>query len=426
MELGQQRDRPREAPPYGSEPSGSPPLHRDQAGDRRGSDHRGLPRRDRDRPLVADAGLPAAGGRLHDRAPGGHDELRRGAAIDRGVHGRVRKDSRRSKGVDHAHRRADPTFLVWLTRRQMAAIIEVEKLTKSYGSKRGITDVSFRVEEGEVFGFLGPNGAGKTTTIRTLMALLRADSGKARIAGLDSWDKSLEIKRIVGYMPGEPALDPNLSGGQILEYFTHLGGGVERAYLKQLIERFDLDTSRKFRQYSTGNKRKVVLIQAFMHRPRVLILDEPTSGLDPLNQQEFDRLVKEARDDGRTVFLSSHVLSEVEKTCTRVGIIRDGSLVRIGGISEVSAIKRYEITITFANPVPVETFKALDGVAEVESLDQGRGVRLAMQGPADAVIKAAALYPVVSLTSHEPSLEDIFLRYYEGNGVPAREAQGVA
>jgi ABC-2 type transport system ATP-binding protein len=258
------------------------------------------------------------------------------------------------------------------------------------------------------------------------MALLRADSGRARIAGLDSWEKSLEIKRIVGYMPGEPALDPNLSGGQILEYFAHLRGGVDRTYLKHLIERFDLDTSRKFRQYSTGNKRKVVLIQAFMHRPRLLILDEPTSGLDPLNQQEFDRLVKEARDDGRTVFLSSHVLSEVEKTCTRVGIIRDGSLVRIGGISEVSAIKRYEITITFANSVPVETFQALDGVAEAESLDNGRGVRLAMQGSADAVIKAAALYPVVSLTSHEPSLEDIFLRYYEGNGIHAREAQGVA
>jgi ABC-2 type transport system ATP-binding protein len=308
----------------------------------------------------------------------------------------------------------------------MAAIIEVEKLTKTYGTKRGIADVSFQVEEGQVFGFLGPNGAGKTTTIRTLMALLRADSGSARIAGLDSWEKSLEIKRLVGYMPGEPALDPNLTGGQILEYFAHLRGGVDQSYLKQLIDRFDLDTSRKFRQYSTGNKRKVVLIQAFMHRPQVLILDEPTSGLDPLNQLEFDRLVKEARDDGRTVFLSSHVLSEVEKTCTRVGIIRDGRLVRIGGVSEVSAIKRYEITITFADAVPVETFKVLDGVAEVESLDHGRGVRLAMQGTADAVIKAAALYSVVSLTSHEPSLEDIFLRYYEGNGVPAREAQGVA
>ena len=308
----------------------------------------------------------------------------------------------------------------------MAAIIEVERLTKSYGGKRGIADVSFQVEEGEVFGFLGPNGAGKTTTIRLLMALLRADAGNARIAGLDCWKRSLEVKRLVGYMPGEPALDPNLTGGQILEFFAHLRGGVDQAYLKHLIERFDLDTSRKFRQYSTGNKRKVVLIQAFMHRPRLLILDEPTSGLDPLNQQEFDRMVKEVRDEGRTVFLSSHILSEVEKTCTRVGIIREGSLVRIGDMAEVKAIKRYEITITFADSVPAETFKTLDGVADVETLNQGHAVRLAMQGSADAVIKAAAQYPVVSLTSHEPSLEDIFLRYYEADGVPAKEPQGVA
>jgi ABC-2 type transport system ATP-binding protein len=308
----------------------------------------------------------------------------------------------------------------------MAAIIEVDKLTKSYGSKRGIVDVTLQVEEGEVFGFLGPNGAGKTTTIRLLMALLHAGSGEARIAGLDCWKQSVEIKRITGYMPGEPALDPNLTGGQILEYFAHLRGGVDQAYLQQLIQRFDLDISRKFRQYSTGNKRKVVLIQAFMHRPRLLILDEPTSGLDPLNQLEFDRMVKEVRNEGRTVFLSSHVLSEVEKTCTKVGIIRDGTLVRIGGVSEVTAIKRYEITITFAEPVPVEMFKTLNGVAEMESLDQGRGVRLGMQGPADAVIKAAARYPVVSLTSHEPSLEDIFLRYYEADGAPAKEPQGVA
>jgi ABC-2 type transport system ATP-binding protein len=308
----------------------------------------------------------------------------------------------------------------------MAAIIEVEKLTKSYAGKRGITDVSFQVEEGEVFGFLGPNGAGKTTTIRILMALLRAGDGTARIAGLDCWRQSVEIKRLVGYMPGEPALDPNLTGGQILEYFAHLRGGVDQSYLKQLIQRFDLDTSRKFRQYSTGNKRKVVLIQAFMHRPRLLILDEPTSGLDPLNQQEFDRMVKEARDEGRTFFLSSHVLSEVEKTCTRVGIIRDGSLVRIGDVAEVKAIKRYEITITFADAVPAEVFKTLDGVIEVESLNQGHGVRLAVQGPADAVIKAAAQYPVISLTTYEPSLEDIFLRYYETDGLPAKEPQGVA
>jgi ABC-type multidrug transport system ATPase subunit len=307
----------------------------------------------------------------------------------------------------------------------MTAMIETEGLTKSYGGKRGIADVSLQVEEGEVFGFLGPNGAGKTTTIRLLMALLRADAGSARIAGLDCWQQSLEIKRLIGYVPGEPSLDPNLTGGQILEYFAHLRGGVDQAYLKQLIERFELDPSRKFRQYSTGNKRKVVLIQAFMHRPRVLILDEPTSGLDPLNQQEFDLMVKEAREQGRTIFLSSHVLSEVEKTCSRVGIIRDGRLVRIGDVAEVKAIKRYEITITFANSVPVEAFQRLDGVLQAEALNHGHGVRLAMQGAADAVIKAAAHYPVVSLTSVEPSLEDIFLRYYEDTP-SAGEARDVA
>ena len=265
----------------------------------------------------------------------------------------------------------------------MTAIIEVENLTKSYGGKRGIAEVSFQVEEGDVFGFLGPNGAGKTTTIRLLMALLHADAGTARIAGLDCWKQSLEIKR--------------------------------------LIQTFDLDTSRKFRQYSTGNKRKVVLIQAFMHRPRVLILDEPTSGLDPLNQQQFDGLVKEARDEGRTVFLSSHVLSEVEKTCTRVGIIREGRLVRVGGVHELKDIKRYEITISFGRQVPAARFEHLDGVVAVETLSNGSGVRLQMQGPADAVIKAAAQYPVISLTSYEPSLEDVFLRFYEQDGQAARE-----
>ena len=300
-------------------------------------------------------------------------------------------------------------------------MIDVEKLTKSYGGKRGIVDVSFQVPEGEVFGFLGPNGAGKTTTIRVLMALLRADSGSARIAGLDSWNDSIAIKRLIGYVPGEPSLDPNLTGGQILEYFANLRGGVDQAYLKQLIQRLDLDTSRKFRQYSTGNKRKVVVIQAFMHKPRVLILDEPTSGLDPLNQQEFDGMVAEASAQGSTVFLSSHVLSEVEKTCARVGIIREGRLVRIGGVHELKDIKRYEITIAFAESVPAEAFKALEGVADVEVLNNGHAVRLAMQGAADAVIKAASRYRVVSLTSYEPSLEDVFLRYYENDGETVKE-----
>ncbi|HET9410778.1 MAG TPA: ABC transporter ATP-binding protein [Candidatus Dormibacteraeota bacterium] len=307
----------------------------------------------------------------------------------------------------------------------MAAMIEVDKLTKSYGGKRGIIDVAFSVGEGEVFGFLGPNGAGKTTTIRVLMALLRADSGRATIAGLDCWQKSVEIKNLIGYVPGEPSLDPNLTGGQILEYFANLHGGADRAYQKQLIERLDLDTGRKFRQYSTGNKRKVVLIQAFQHKPRVLILDEPTSGLDPLNQQVFDAMVKEASEEGRTVFLSSHVLSEVEKTCTRVGIIREGRLVRIGGIHELNDIKRYEITIAFAEPVSTDAFKAVEGVTAVETLNNGTAVRIAIQGTADAVIKTAARYPVVSVTSYEPSLEDVFLRYYEADGQAPKEAAGV-
>ncbi len=307
----------------------------------------------------------------------------------------------------------------------MTAIIEVDSLTKRYGSKRGILDVSFQVEEGEVFGFLGPNGAGKTTTIRLLMALLRADAGTARIAGLDVWQQSVEIKRLIGYLPGELSLDPNLTGGQILEYFGHLRGGIDQAYLKQLIARLDCDPSRKFRQYSSGNKRKIGIIQAFMHRPRLLILDEPTSGLDPLNQQEFDRMVKEVRDDGRTVFLSSHVLSEVEQTCTRVGIIREGQLVRVGGVAELKDIKRYEITITFADAVPAEAFETLDGVAQVKTLADGHALRLTMQGEADAVIKAAAQHAVVTLTSHEPSLEDIFLRYYEGDGHAPKEASHV-
>jgi ABC-2 type transport system ATP-binding protein len=307
----------------------------------------------------------------------------------------------------------------------MTAIIEVDSLTKRYGSKRGIIDVSFRVEEGEVFGFLGPNGAGKTTTIRLLMALLRANTGTARIAGLDCWQQSVEIKRLIGYLPGELSLDPNLTGGQILEYFGHLRGGIDQAYLKQLIARLDCDPSRKFRQYSSGNKRKIGIIQAFMHRPRLLILDEPTNGLDPLNQQEFDRMVKEVRDDGRTVFLSSHILTEVEQMCHRVAIIREGQLVRVGLVEELKDIKRQDITITFVNAVPIEAFKGLDGVEQVETLADGHTLRLSVQGQADAVIKAAAQHSIVTLTSHEPSLEDIFMGYYQGDGLTVKEASHV-
>ncbi len=305
----------------------------------------------------------------------------------------------------------------------MAAIIEVEGLTKSYGPTRALDGVSFAVEQGEVFGFLGPNGAGKTTTIRILMGLIRAGGGVARVAGLDCWQQSVQIKRLVGYVPGEPSLDPNLTGGQIIEYFANLRGGVDRGYVRQLIERFGLDTGRRFRQYSTGNKTKVVLIQAFMHRPEVLILDEPTEGLDPLNRREFDRLVEEARAQGSTIFLSSHILGEVERSCSRVGIIRQGRLVKIGGIAELKEIRRIEVTITFEGEAPAAAFEGLPGVSEVETTAGGRSLRLALQGPADPVIKTAARYPVLSLESHEPSLEDVFMRYYSGDGLTGEAAE---
>jgi ABC-2 type transport system ATP-binding protein len=298
----------------------------------------------------------------------------------------------------------------------MTPVIEVEGLSKSYGRKRGVIDLSFQVLEGEVFGFLGPNGAGKTTTMRLLMALLFPGSGGARIAGLDCWRQAVAIKRLVGYLPGELSLDPNLTGGQILSYFANLRGGVDHGYLERLIKRLELDAGRRFRHYSHGNKQKVGIVQAFMHRPRVLILDEPTSGLDPLNQQVFGEMVAEARAEGRTVFLSSHILSEAEALCDRVGIIREGRLARVGSVSELKDVKRHEVELTFEGAAPAAVFRGLRGVERVETLPDGRTLRLTVQGGLDAVVKAAAQYPLDNFVSREPSLEDVFLRLYEDDG----------
>jgi ABC-type multidrug transport system ATPase subunit len=306
----------------------------------------------------------------------------------------------------------------------MKSLVEVAGLTKSYGRKRGVIDLSFDVADGEFFGFLGPNGAGKTTTIRLLMGLLFANSGEARIAGLNCWRQSVQVKRLVGYLPGELALDPDLTGGQILAYFANLRGGVDKTYLEGLVARLGLDTSRRFRHYSHGNKQKVGLIQAFMHRPRLLMLDEPTSGLDPLNQHEFGRMVAEVRAEGRTVFLSSHILSEVESMCDRVGIIREGRLVRVGGVVELKDIKRHEVELTFAGPPPADAFRGLAGLERVQVLPDGRTLHLTLQGGIDAVVKTAAQYPLVNFVSREPSLEDIFLRYYQGDGPSAQKETG--
>ena len=214
----------------------------------------------------------------------------------------------------------------------MPAVIRTERLTKSYGTHRGIVELDLEVQAGEVFGFLGPNGAGKTTTIRTLLDLIRPTSGRAFVFDIETTVDPVAIHRRIGYVPGEFALYDRLTGGQTIEYFGNLRGGVDRTYRDSLIERFDLDPSRRFKEYSKGNKQKVGLVIALQHRPELLVLDEPTSGLDPLMQQSFYALVREAQAEGRSVFLSSHILSEVERTCDRVAIIRDGVLVKVDSV----------------------------------------------------------------------------------------------
>ena len=295
----------------------------------------------------------------------------------------------------------------------MATIIQTNKLTKSYGRSRGILDVTFDIQEGEVFGFLGPNGAGKTTTMRVLMGMLRPNSGSATIAKLDCWQESTEVKKFVGYLPGEFTFDPGLRGAQILEYLGHLRGGVDQSYLRELVERLDFDPSKRFREYSRGNKQKLGLIQAFMHRPHVLILDEPTGGLDPLNQQEFYKIAAEVHASGSTIFLSSHVLPEVERTCDRVAIIREGRLVKIDHVSALKDIRQHDVEITFAAPVSLALFNNIPGVVDVAAGANDHTLQMHVQGSLAEVLSIAGEHGATNITTHEPTLEEVFLRFYE-------------
>lgn len=325
--------------------------------------------------------------------------------------------------MDITSKTTEPNAAIKLTSSNTAKdfAILTENLTKTYGGSRGINDINLQVQPGEVFGFLGPNGAGKTTTIRTLMNLIKPTSGKAFIYGLDCQQQSVEIKKQIGYLPGEYSLYPNLTGAQTLEYFGNLRGGVDWKYVTSLAERLELDMRKKFKQYSRGNKQKVGIIQALMHKPRLLILDEPTGGLDPLNQQEFYKLIDEVRSEGRTVFFSSHIMSEVERTCDRVAIIREGRLVKVGNISELTNLKTHQLEITFAGTVPLAEFKILPGVERVEEVRENgvQILRCLVQADAlDAVVKTAARYSLVNFVSREPSLEEVFLNYYrEPNSV---------
>ena len=293
----------------------------------------------------------------------------------------------------------------------MTPIIETDKLTKSYGPFRGIVDVDLVVNSGEVFGFLGPNGAGKTTTIRILLDLIRPTAGHARVFDIETTADPVAIHRRLGYLPGEWNLYDRLTGLETITYFANLRGGIDRAYVDELVQRLDLDPSRRFREYSRGNKQKVGLICALQHRPELLIFDEPTSGLDPLVQQTFNELLFEARAEGRTVFLSSHIISEVERTCDRVAIIREGRIVRVDTVEGVRALAAHEVELRFAAPVAAAPFQAIEGV--VNLVEEGRTLRMLVTGPIAPVVRLAGQYDLVDFVSREPSLEDVFLSEYE-------------
>ncbi len=292
----------------------------------------------------------------------------------------------------------------------MAAIITLEQLTKSYGKSRGIIDVNLEVGEGEVFGFLGPNGAGKTTTIRTMLDLIRPTSGRALVFGIDSTVDPVSIHKRVGYIPGEFALYDRLTGRQTLEYFANLRGGVDPVYQASLIDRFELDPGKRFKEYSKGNKQKVGVITALQHRPDLLVLDEPTSGLDPLVQQTFFETLHEAVAGGATVFLSSHILSEVEKACERVAIIRDGRIAKLGTVDGLRDLAHHQVELRFAGLVPADEFRDLPGVSELVAEDHTLRMRVA--GAITPVVRAAAQHELLDFVSREPSLEETFLAEY--------------
>jgi len=301
----------------------------------------------------------------------------------------------------------------------MTAVIQTEELTKSYGEHRGIIDVDLTVNEGEVFGFLGPNGAGKTTTIRTLLDLIRPTSGRALVFGIASNADPVAIHRRIGYIPGEFTLYDRLTGGQTIQYFANLRGGVDREYQASLIERFDIDPKRRYKELSKGNKQKIGLVIALQHQPELLILDEPTSGLDPLVQQSFFELVREARDGGRTVFLSSHILSEVERTCDRVAIIREGRLVKVDSVEGLRDLAHHQVELRFSGEVPAAEFASLPGVSDVSAQDHI--LRMRVSGPITPVVRAAARYELLDFVSREPTLEETFLAQY-GHGHAAAAA----
>jgi ABC-2 type transport system ATP-binding protein len=298
--------------------------------------------------------------------------------------------------------------------------VKVEGLTRHYGKRRGVEDLTFEVQEGEIFGFLGPNGAGKTTTIRQLMGLMRPTSGSACVFGLDCWKDSTRVKEKVGFLPGDIRLYEKMTGEELLDFFAAFRRVQHRRYRRELAERLGLDLGTKIKHMSKGNRQKLAVVQALMHDAPLLILDEPSSGLDPLMQVEFVELLREEQARGKTIFLSSHQLPEVERIAHRVAIIREGSLVAVEEVARLKQLRERRMEVALHVPVPSERFSALDGVRVDSVAPGGKHIALAVRGKLGPLLRLLSDLPIDDLTFAPPDLESVFLHYYEGDEKPER------
>jgi len=291
-------------------------------------------------------------------------------------------------------------------------IIETKKLTKYYlhGKVLGVKDLNLEIEEGEIFGFIGPNGAGKSTTIRLLLDLIRPTFGTAKVLGLDSHINTVLIKNDVGYLPGEIFLPETMSGKACLRYYQGFKSNIDHKYVADIVKRLDLDLSKKVSDYSKGNKQKLAILLAVMHKPKLLILDEPTSGLDPLNQQEFYSIILETKKWGTTTFLSTHILEEAQRICDRVGIIKNGKLIRIEDIDEFKKKNIRDIIIETTESIPLSALK-IAGITKVERTTSG--YHLSTAGQNGQILKALSKFKIDDIRISEPSLEEIFMRFYK-------------
>jgi ABC-2 type transport system ATP-binding protein len=292
----------------------------------------------------------------------------------------------------------------------MTPAIHTEGLTKHYGSVEALVDLSIDIGPGEVFGFLGPNGAGKTTMIRTILDEIRPTHGRAELLGMDAHSQSVAIRRAIGYLPGDLAMYPNLTGRDLVTYFGNLRGGVDWAVVEGIAERLDADLSKKIGDLSSGNRQKVGIIQAFMGSPELLILDEPSTGLDPLVQREFQAMMREVAESGRTVFLSSHTLSEVQRVADRVGIIRHGHLIALETVSELRRKASRLVELEFAGHVPTHELAGVAGVREM--VTDGSRATLSFDGQMPELLSATVGHELRDVSTQDADLEEIFLTYY--------------